>query len=133
MKDSSTSSRTASGRLKDRIRLTRSRAGLSKAELARRIGVSLSAVVQWEHPDRGGPSARHLAALAQCTGIAFEWLATGRGPMRVGADDGPPALEPAAMAVTFFEERLLELARRLPGDRQEALIEFLAAWTRRPG
>jgi hypothetical protein len=89
--------------------------------------------VQWGHPDRGGPSARHLAALAQCTGIAFEWLATGRGPMRVGADDGPPALEPAAMAVTFFEERLLELARKLPGDRQEALIEFLAAWTRRPG
>jgi len=133
MKDSSASARTASGRLKDRIRQTRSRAGLSKAELARRIGVSLSAVVQWEHPDRGGPSARHLAALAQCTGIAFEWLATGRGPMCVSAHDGPPTLEPAAMAVTLFEERLLELARKLPSQRQEALIEFLAVWTKRPG
>jgi transcriptional regulator with XRE-family HTH domain len=133
MKDSSASSRAAPGRLKDRVRLTRASAGISKAELARRIGVSLSAVVQWEHPDRGGPSARHLAALAQCTGTAFEWLATGRGPMRVAEGEGASALEPSAMAVTFFEERLLELARKLPHDRQQALIEFLSAWTKKRG
>lgn len=133
MKDSSASARTASGRLKDRIRLARSRAGLSKAELARRVGVSVSAVVQWEHPDGTRPRARHLAALAECTGIAFEWLATGRGPTRISSDDGPPALEPAAMAVTLFEERLLEVARKLPSHRHDALIEFLVAWTRKPG
>lgn len=133
MKDSATSARTALGRLKDRIHLARSRAGLSKTELARRVGVSVSAVVQWEHPDGTRPSAHHLVALAECTGAAFEWLATGRGPTSIGSDDGPPALEPAAMAVTLFEERLLELARQLPSDRHEALIEFLAAWTGKPG
>ena len=133
MKDSPTSSRSSPGQLKDRIRLARSRAGLSKAELARRVGVSLSAVVHWEHPDRGGPSAVNLAAFAQCTGVAFEWLATGRGPMRICADDGPPALEPTAMALTLFEERLLDVARKLPSYRHDALIEFLVAWTKKPG
>ena len=130
MKNSSTAGRRAPARLKDRVRLARTRAGLSKAEFARRIGVSLSAVVQWELPDGTCPNARNLAALAECTGTAFEWLATGRGPMRIGTADGPPALEPSAMAVTLFEERLLEVARRLPGHRQEALIEFLMAWTK---
>lgn len=123
----------APARLKDRIGLARERAQLSKAELARRIGVSLSAVLQWEHPEGTKPSARHLSALAQCTGVAFEWLATGRGTAALGADDGPPALEPAAMAMTLFEERLLDVARKLPSHRHEALIEFLSAWTKKPG
>jgi transcriptional regulator with XRE-family HTH domain len=133
MKNSSASTRTVSTRLKDRIRLARARAGLSKAEVARRVGVSVSAVVQWEQPDGTAPSARHLATFAQCTGVAFEWLATGRGPARISADDGPPTLEPAAIAVTLFEERLLEVARKLPSHRHDALIEFLVAWTKKPG
>jgi hypothetical protein len=37
------------------------------------------------------------------------------------------------MALTLFEERLLDLSRKLPTDRREALIEFLAAWTKKPG
>ncbi len=133
MKVSSTSGRTAHTRLKDRIRVARMRAGFSKAELARRVGVSPSAVVQWENPDGGGASARHLAAIAQCTEVAFEWLATGRGPSRIDAGDGPLTIEPTAIAVTLFEERLLEVARKLPSHRHEALIEFLVAWTKKPG
>src|SRR6185312_14813838 len=133
MKNSSTSTRELPTRLDDRIRSARVRAGLSKAELARRVGVSPSAVAQWEQPGGGGPSARHLATIAQCTGIAFEWLATGRGPVRVSEGDGPPAIEPASIAVTLFEERLLDVARKLPSHRHEALIEFLIAWTRKPG
>jgi transcriptional regulator with XRE-family HTH domain len=131
MRDRSAAARAAIARLKDRVREARALARISKAELARRIGVSASAVVQWEHPDGTRPSARHLSALAECTGTAFEWLATGRGPPRVTSDDGTPALAPAAIAVTLFEERLLELARRLPPHRHEALLEFLAAWTKR--
>jgi transcriptional regulator with XRE-family HTH domain len=132
MKSSSTSTRVAPTRLDDRIRIARIRAELSKAELARRVGVSPSAVVQWEQRDGSGPSARHLATIAQCTGVAFEWLATGRGPARVNDGDGPPAIDPKSIAVTLFEERLLEVARKLPSNRHEALIEFLIAWTRKP-
>jgi len=132
MKNSSTSAPAVLTRLDDRIRMARIRANLSKAELARRVGVSPSAVVQWEQPSGSGPSARHLATVAQCTGVAFEWLATGRGPVRVSEGDGPPAIDPTSIAVTLFEERLLEAARKLPSPRHEALIEFLIAWTK-PG
>jgi transcriptional regulator with XRE-family HTH domain len=133
MKNSSTSARAVQTRVTDRIRLARLRAGLSKAELARRVGVSLSAAVQWEHPDGTGPSARNLAAVAQCTCVAFEWLATGRGPAHTAQEDGTPAIEPAAIAVTLFEERLLEVFRKLPNHRHEALLDFLVAWTKKPG
>jgi transcriptional regulator with XRE-family HTH domain len=133
MKSSATSARAAPTCLDERIRAARIRANLSKAELARRVGVSPSAVVQWEQAGGSKPCARHLGTIAQCTGAAFEWLATGRGPMRISESDGPPAIEPTSIAVTLFEERLLEVARRLPSHCHEALIEFLRAWTTKSG
>ena len=63
----------------NRIRQARIRAGLTKAELARRVGVCLSAAVQWEHPDGTVPNATNLARAAQVLDVAFEWLATGPG------------------------------------------------------
>jgi transcriptional regulator with XRE-family HTH domain len=116
-------------RLDDRIREARLRARLTKAELARRVGVCPSAVVQWEHPSHTVPNTTNLARVAEITGVAFEWLATGRGPTRLAGGDGTPAIDPATIAVTLFEERLLEIARRLPMHRHEALLEFLSAWS----
>ena len=130
-KNSATSAPSARARLTDRIRLARARAGFSKGELARRVGVSASAVVQWERPCGTAPNTMNLSAIAQSTGVAFEWLATGRGPTRVAASDGALAIELGAMAVTLFEERLLDIARKLPRHRHDALIEFLDAWTRK--
>lgn len=116
----------------NRIRQARTRAGLTKAELARRVGVCLSAVVQWEHPDGTVPSVTNLARAAQVTDVAFEWLATGRGPARLSASDGPPAIEPTTIASTLFEERLLQIARHLPSHQHEPLLEFLVAVTKKP-
>lgn len=67
----------------DRIKFARQRKGFqSKAELARRLGISASSVVQWERPSDGtSPSVENLAKLAVVLGVNFEWLATGRGPM----------------------------------------------------
>ena len=83
--------------LSGRIRKARNLATLSQAELARRIGVKRSAVTQWEHPNGTTPSVEHLIQIAMETGTQFEWLATGRGPMRLnesptstGADDFRP-------------------------------------------
>ncbi len=115
----------------NRIRQARIRAGLTKAELARRVGVCLSAAVQWEHPDGTLPNAANLARAAQVTDVAFEWLATGRGPARLSPADGPPAIEPAMIASTLFEERLLEIARRLPSQHHEPLLDFLSALARK--
>ena len=129
--NSAASARSGRARLTDRIRIARARAGFSKGELARRVGVSVSAVVQWERPCGTAPQMTNLAAIAQSTGVAFEWLATGRGPTRAAAGDGALAIDLGAMAVTLFEERLLDIARRLPSHRHAALIEFLDAWTRK--
>lgn len=118
-------------KLSSRIRHARARADLTKTELARRVGVCTSAVVQWEYPSGTAPTARNLAGIAAATGVAYEWLATGRGPTRVDIGDGPPALDPRSMALTLFEERLLEIMRRLPVHRQEPLIDFLTAWTKK--
>jgi len=41
------------------------------------------------------------------------------------------AIDPAAVAATVFEERLLQVARRLPIHQHDPLIEFLSAWTKR--
>lgn len=54
---------------------------MSRAHLARRIGVVASAAVQWELPNGTSPRLRHLVAIAEITGVSFEWLATGRGLM----------------------------------------------------
>src|SRR5689334_9151922 len=114
MKNSRAVPRTPLLHLSNRIRQARGRAELTKTELARRVGVCLSAVVQWEHPEGTAPSVRNLARVAEVTDVAFEWLATGRGPARVATGDGTPAIEPAAIATTLFEERLLQIARLLP-------------------
>jgi transcriptional regulator with XRE-family HTH domain len=116
-------------RLDDRIRQARLRAGFTKAELARRVGVCPSAVVQWEHPTHTVPNTTNLARIAEITGVAFEWLATGRGPPRLPGGDGTSALDPVTIAVTLFEERLLQIARRLPVHRHEPLLDFLLSWT----
>lgn len=122
---------TSSSHLSERIRHARVRAGLTKTELARRVGVCASAVVQWECPTGTVPNASNLARIAQVTDIAFEWLATGRGVHRVKSDDSAPALELTAIAVTLFEERLLQLARQLPSHCQDPLLTFLSAWTQK--
>jgi transcriptional regulator with XRE-family HTH domain len=130
MKKSFAVSPSASLGVSERIRESRVRAGLSKAELARRVGVCASAAVQWEHPYGTAPNATNLSKIAQATNVAYEWLATGRGLARPLHDDGTPALMPGAIAITLFEERLLEIARRLPAYRQEPLLAFLSAWTK---
>lgn len=62
-----------------RIRMARLRAGITQNELADRIGVTRSAVANWEISTRPKPNVTNLAAIASATGVSLEWLATGRG------------------------------------------------------
>jgi transcriptional regulator with XRE-family HTH domain len=114
--------------LRDRIRQARLAAGMTKAELARRVGVCVSAAVQWEHPDGTSPTIKHLARIASIVGVAFEWLATGRGPTHVE----PASASRHAVAASTFEERLLDVARRVPSERREPMIALVAEWARAP-
>ncbi|HWU51449.1 MAG TPA: hypothetical protein VN153_01415, partial [Tahibacter sp.] len=63
----------------------------------------------------------HLAHLAVRSGVAFEWLATGRGASQT--DPRPDAAN--APEHNTVEERLLATFRRLSRRRREALLRWL--------
>ena len=107
-----------------RIRQARKWASLTQSQLAGTVGVNRSAVAQWER-DRDGttPSVANLAAIAVATGIAFEWLATGRGNPRSGVES---AVAPDATVVDEVEARCIEALRRLPPRRKGLIGSTLA-------
>lgn len=111
--------------LAQRIRSARDHKQLTKASLARSMGVNPSAVAQWELEDGTSPNSAHLAKLAKLLDVAYEWLATGRGAVRTITTRDTSALDLSTFAQTLFEERLLELSRLLPARSQEPLIRLL--------
>lgn len=109
-----------------RIRSARRTAGLSQQALADRIGIRRAAVTQWESPEGTLPSTINLMQTAIETRVSFEWLATGRGAMRIEAPEGS-AFSIECVAQSLEEEHLLALYRRCNAKQREAMIAFLAA------
>ena len=87
--------------LGDRITAAREQAGLTQAEVARRLGVRHATLTAWE-ADGSEPRANRLQMLSGLLGVSLRWLMTGEG-------DGP-APEQAG----------------LPGDARAALGELRA-------
>lgn len=108
-----------------RIREARKTTGISRAELARRVGVKPSAAVQWEHDDGTAPSVRNLMKIADVLNVSFEWLATGRGMTRPKSLQEVPAITTDDFAHNLYEEQMLALAREMPAKWREPLVEFL--------
>lgn len=108
-----------------RIRQARESKGMSKATLARTIGVHPSAAVQWEQEKGTSPTSLHLAKVAKVLGVAYEWLATGRGSARRLANDEALAVDLTMFAHTLVEERLLGLFRSVSPRTQELLVQLL--------
>ena len=69
-----------------RIRRARQHLGISQSELARRMKLHRSCVGHWEGVAKANPGPDRLADLARICGISYEWLATGRGSMRLQHD-----------------------------------------------
>jgi transcriptional regulator with XRE-family HTH domain len=113
-------------KLSVRIRTARMRAGLSQSELAQRIGVGRTAVVNWEsETNRGRPSSERLEEICRQTGVSWEWLATGRG-------HATPSLETtlavdAELVEDPIERRLLQAFRNGNSRFRRALIALLEA------
>jgi transcriptional regulator with XRE-family HTH domain len=108
-----------------RIRRARRIAGISQQGLADTLGVTRSAVSNWESDSGVRPATHRLAVLARTLHVGFEWLATGRGEMRVGAAgvDSPPA-EGTAMIDCPHELNLLQAYRRAPAKVKALLHEM---------
>ena len=62
----------------DRMTGAREAAGLSQAELARRLGVKVNTIRAWEN-DRSEPRANRLQMLAGMLGVSIMWLLNGEG------------------------------------------------------
>ena len=110
----------------ERIRRARRIAGFSQQDLADAIGVTRSAVGNWEAAAGARPAAERLAELARVLRVTYEWIATGRGEMRLppGADD-TPAVEGCVVVDCPHERRLLLGYRSAPA-RIKAVLQDLA-------
>jgi transcriptional regulator with XRE-family HTH domain len=109
-----------------RIRAARRAVGLSQQALADRLGIRRAAVTQWESTLGTLPSTINLIQAAVETRVSFEWLATGRGTMRLESSEGT-AFSVECIAQSFEEEHLLALYRRCNAKQRESLVAFLAA------
>ncbi len=91
----------------ERIRATRQDRAITQEELANAVGVSRSAVAQWE-TGRSGQVTGNLARIAQVLGVGVEFLMQGEGSVSAIPE-----------AVTADEIAMLRLYRECgPEDRQ---------------
>lgn len=111
--------------LYQRVREARKLSGLSQEELAAELGISRSAVAQWEMTRGTAPSVENLIALARRSGMAFEYLSTGRGH-RVHGKPVAVAEEPGEYhSLSRQQQRLLVLFEALSAKQRAGLIDFL--------
>ena len=73
----------------DRVAAAREMAGMTQAELARRLGVRVSTLRKWEN-DISEPRANRLSMMAGLLNVSMMWLINGQGegleaPMEEGA------------------------------------------------
>lgn len=111
-------------RLCDRIRLARSTAKRSQASIARDLGVSGSAVAQWEGRSGTVPSPRNLIRLAALLDVSCDWLATGRGASARALD---PSVALEFIALDSLEERILRAVRLLAGHEKRLVVQIAEA------
>ena len=122
----SISRRDALLKLNVRIRTARLRAGMTQSQMAGHLGVSRTAVVNWESvTNRARPSGERLETISRVTGVAWEWLATGRGQSTLSADS--ILAVDAEWVEDPIERRLLEAFRCRDSQFQQAVLTLLEA------
>ena len=72
----------------NRIRQARESAGLTQAQLAAEIGVTKSAVSQWENDSIKSLKQENLLALEKITGFRARWIVYGEKPEKAGGSAG---------------------------------------------
>ncbi len=108
----------------DRLTGAREAAGLTQAELARRLGVRLKTLQDWEN-DLADPRANRLQMVAGMLSVSLMWLLTGRGdglsapveamPADTGARAALEELRALRTETAAMAERMGRLEKRLRG------------------
>ena len=78
-----------------RVRHAREQKGMNQAALARAIGIAVPTLHLMEKRPGG---TQHLPAIAQVLGVNVQWLASGKGPVRLGSDAKLSKAAPAMLA-----------------------------------
>ncbi|TDB26176.1 XRE family transcriptional regulator [Stenotrophomonas sp. ATCM1_4] len=71
------------GDMAARTRIARLRAEMTQGQLVERIGMTCSAVANWEISTRSNPNIANLVSIAIETNASFEWKAIGHGDMEL--------------------------------------------------
>ena len=100
-------------------------AKLSQTELGTKLGLTRSAITQWERVGGTKPSMHNLTQVATICEVQFEWLATGRGVMRVGDAHQEPPAHMSEFAFTELESRLLNGFRLLAVRKRDAIVDLV--------
>lgn len=103
----------------DRVAGAREAAGMTQHDLARRLGVKLKSLQNWEN-DLAEPRANKLQMLSGLLNVSIPWLLTGEGegveaPVLAAASPGARELELLAVEMREMRTRLLRDADRLSG------------------
>lgn len=106
-----------------RIRAARERAGVSRTELARRLGVHLNTLARWEAGERVVP-ADALVKISESIEIGVEGLLHGEKKMGV-ADEPMPYGSDLAGALTLVKETAASLDRELSRREISALADLV--------
>lgn len=110
----------------DRLARAREYAGMDQAALARRLGVKLATVRNWES-DRSEPRANRLQMVSGLLGVSIVWLLTGDGDGGPSSDEQESA-SPESLSSLLTELRELRLAQNRLADRagriEKRLREF---------
>jgi transcriptional regulator with XRE-family HTH domain len=122
---------SVSSKLYERVREARKLTGLTQEALALDLGVTRSAVAQWEMANGTAPAVEHLIALACRSGLIFEYLATGRGERVFG--------EPVAVAeeaahyrqLSDQQIRLLDGFETLSPRQRAGLLDLIGTGRKR--
>ncbi len=105
--------------LTTRILRSRKEKKLSQQALADLIGVSRSALAQWE-TEMSSPSLENLRKMAEILNISFEWLATGRGNQN---------LTPMADTIcdTKVDGEIINQLNRMSTKKKRAILSVMRA------
>jgi transcriptional regulator with XRE-family HTH domain len=108
----------------ERLKLVRTRLGLTQAELAKALGVSRFAVIKWEKGERDVPSSIY-EVLGKQFGVNLNWLLTGEGEPFIATPKDPVKKKDLYEGLSQEDRELLELIKNLPPKDKDLVIQLL--------
>ena len=113
--------------LREKLIVSRNKAGLSQMELADRLGVSRQAVSRWESGDTT-PSVDKLKTLAKIYGVSLDWLCSDTADRELPEAAKPEADRPPDDAPAGKEGEKKQKIRAIAIALAIVVIAFICVW-----